>query len=229
MIPQHAALDRMAQGGLEKYGVPVVRLDDVRNRWQLALLARTFAFLSRHRRSVLHVHHVWPAGDRYLVPLAHVAGVRGVIVTEHLVGYAHSPSQRWLKRWELHRADQVVGVSRAVTGMLERDYEFDAARGRVIENGVDAAGLDRSQARAREERARVRTRLGAGEHTFAWVFVGWLEGRRGSICCSSRLRGSKPARRRDSFGSWARAASARHSKSRPRVSASPGACTSRVR
>jgi glycosyltransferase involved in cell wall biosynthesis len=177
VIPEAAALDRMAQE-LETHGVPVVRLDEIGSRFQLALMARTFGFLRRHRRSVLHVHHVWPAGDRYLVPLAHLAGVRGVIVTEHLVGYSHSRHQRWLKRWELSRADQVVGVSRAVAAMLERDYEFDAARGRVIENGVDAIGLDRSQPRAREERDRLRARLGA-DGAFAWVFVGRLEKQKG--------------------------------------------------
>jgi glycosyltransferase involved in cell wall biosynthesis len=154
-------------------------MDEVRSRWQVSLLAKTFGFVRRHRQAVLHVHHVWPAGDRYLVPLAHLAGVRAVIVTEHLVGYAHSTSQKWLKRWELSRADAVVGVSRAVTAMLERDYEFDAAAGRVIENGVDAAGLDRSQPRAAEERARVRARLGAGDGAFAWVFVGRLEKQKG--------------------------------------------------
>ncbi len=178
VIPHHAALARMAQD-LEAHGVPVERLDAVTNRFQFALMAKTFGFLRRHRRSLLHVHHVWPAGDRYLVPLAHLAGVRGVIVTEHLVGYSHSTHQRWLKRWELSRADQVVGVSRAVQAMLERDYDFDAARGRVIENGVDAAGLDRAQPRAHEERRRVRARLEATGSMFVWLFVGRLETQKG--------------------------------------------------
>lgn len=172
------ALDRMA-ADLERGGVPVIRLAEITNRWQLGRLARTWGLLARHRQAVWHVHHVWPAADRYLVPLAHLVGVTAVIVTEHLVGFAHSNAQRWLKRRELARADQVVCVSRAVAAALERDYDFDGARGRVIENGVDARGLSRETSRAREERARLRTRFGVHEDEFVWLFVGRLERQKG--------------------------------------------------
>ena len=178
VIPPVPALDRMAED-LRAHGVPVERLDEITNRFQWPLLLRTWRFLARHRKGVLHVHHVWPAADRYLVPLAQFAGVRSVIVTEHLVGYSHSTGQKWLKLRELSRADQVVCVSRAVAAMLERDYAFDVERGRVIENGVDAAGLDRGQARAAAERARIRERLGVPAEAFAWVFVGRLEPQKG--------------------------------------------------
>ncbi|MGH7725990.1 MAG: glycosyltransferase [Candidatus Eiseniibacteriota bacterium] len=172
------ALDRMA-GDLERGGVPVERVAEITNRFQFGRVLTTWNFLGRHRDSVLHVHHVWPAADRYLVPLAHIVGVRAVIVTEHLVGYTHSKAQRWLKRRELARADQVVCVSRAVASGLERDYDFDVTHGRVIENGVDAIGLTRGQERARLERTRARARLGVVEGEFVWLFVGRLEKQKG--------------------------------------------------
>ena len=172
-------LDRIA-GDLERAGVPVERLPEITNRFQAGRALATLGFLGRTRGAILHVHHVWPAADRYLVPLAHLMGVPAVFVTEHLVGYAHSGGQRWLKRWELSRADQVVCVSRAVADGLARDYGFDIeGNGRVIENGVDAVGLDRALPRANEERARTRARLGAAEGDFVWVFVGRLETQKG--------------------------------------------------
>jgi glycosyltransferase involved in cell wall biosynthesis len=172
------ALDRIA-GDLERAGVPVERLPELTNRFQFGRALKTLGFLRRARQAVLHVHHVWPAADRYLVPLAHLVGVPAVIVTEHLVGFAHSGGQKWLKRWELARADQVVCVSRAVADGLETDYGFDVeTNGRVIENGVDAVGLDRTTARAADERARVRARLGA-DGAFVWAFVGRLEKQKG--------------------------------------------------
>lgn len=173
------ALDRIA-GDLERAGVPVERLPEMTNRLQLGRALKTLSFLKRARGGILHVHHVWPAADRYLVPLAHLVGVPAVLVTEHLVGFAHSGGQRWLKRWELARADQVVCVSRAVADGLARDYGFDVeGNGRVIENGVDAVGLDRTTGHAVEERARVRARMGGLEDAFVWLFVGRLENQKG--------------------------------------------------
>jgi len=195
IIPRAAALDRMAED-LRAAGVPVERLDEITHRLQAGQAWRTLRLLYRHRRAVLHVHHVWPAADRYLVPIAQVAGVRAVIVTEHLVGNAHSSGQKWLKRRELSRADQIVCVSRAVAAMLERDYGLDATRGRVIENGVDADGLDRSSPRAAAERPRVRTELGAPDGAFVWAFVGRLETQKGiDLLLTAFAAGDAPARR----------------------------------
>jgi glycosyltransferase involved in cell wall biosynthesis len=193
VIPTAQALDRMAED-LRAHGVPVERLDEITNRFQWALILRTLRFLGRHRKGVLHVHHVWPAADRYLVPLAQLAGMGSVIVTEHLVGYSHSTGQKWLKQRELSRADQVVCVSRAVASMLERDYAFDVERGRVIENGVDAVGLDRGQPRAVAERARIRERLGVPAGAFVWVFVGRLEPQKGvDVLLDAYARAHGPA------------------------------------
>lgn len=193
VIPQAEALDHMA-GDLRAHGVPVERLDEITNRFQWGLAARTLGFLARHRRSVLHVHHVWPAADRYLVPLAHLVGVGSILVTEHLVGYSHSTGQKWLKQRELSRADEVVCVSRAVASMLEHDYAFDAERGRVIENGVDAAGLDRDRPVAATERARVRASLGTPDQAFVWVCVGRLESQKGhDVLLEAFARAHPPA------------------------------------
>ena len=90
--------------------------------------------------AVLHVHHVWPAATatwcRSRTSRASWRdrdGAPGRLL-------ALERTQRWLKRRELARADQVVGVSRAVTAALERDYDFDAA----------------PRARDRERRGRAR-------------------------------------------------------------------------
>jgi glycosyltransferase involved in cell wall biosynthesis len=193
VVPPVPALDRMAED-LRAHGVPVARLDEMTNRFQVALGLRTFRLLRRHRKGVLHVHHVWPAADRYLVPLAQLAGMGSVIVTEHLVGYSHSTGQKWLKQRELSRADQVVCVSRAVASMLERDYAFDSERGRVIENGVDATGLDRGQPRAVAERARIRERLAVPAEAFVWAFVGRLEPQKGvDVLLDAYARAHGPA------------------------------------
>jgi glycosyltransferase involved in cell wall biosynthesis len=173
------ALDGLA-ADFERAGVPVSRLREMTNRLQFARAAHTLGFLGRSGRAILHVHHVWPAADRYLVPLARVARVPVVIVTEHLVGFSHSGLQRWLKRRELKTADQVVCVSRAVKDALAKDYGADAVQeARVIGNGVDAAGLARDTAHALAARARMRATLGVGDDAFAWLFVGRLEPQKG--------------------------------------------------
>ena len=71
------------------------------------LMTRTFGALRRHRPDLLHIHHVWPAADRYLPAIARAAGVPHVVVTEHIVGRSHSVAQRALKRRELDQADAV--------------------------------------------------------------------------------------------------------------------------
>jgi len=173
------ALDALA-ADFERAGVPVERLAEMTNRLQLGRAAHTLGFLGRTGRAILHVHHVWPAADRYLVPLARVARVPVVVVTEHLVGFSHSALQRWLKRRELKTADQVVCVSRAVRDALAKDYGADAvADARVIGNGVDAAGLARDTEHAVAARARLRAALGVADDTFAWLFVGRLEPQKG--------------------------------------------------
>jgi glycosyltransferase involved in cell wall biosynthesis len=179
VLEESSALDALA-ADIERAGVPVERLAEMSHRLQAGRALGTLAFLGRRGRTILHVHHVWPAADRYLVPLARVAGVRVVVVTEHLVGFSHSPLQRWLKRRELVTADQVVCVSQAVLDALGTDYGADAVQeARVIRNGVDAARLDRTGTRMQEDRARVRGEAGLDEAAFVWLFVGRLERQKG--------------------------------------------------
>ncbi len=179
VLERTPALDEWA-ADLERAGVPVERLAEMTNRLQAGRALRTLAFLAAHERAILHVHHVWPAADRYLVPLARVARVPVVVVTEHLVGFSHSPLQRWLKRRELATADEVVCVSQAVQDSLARDYGADAApAARVIHNGVDAARLDRGSERMRDDRARLRREQGVDDAAFVWLYVGRLEPQKG--------------------------------------------------
>jgi len=173
------ALDALA-ADIERAGVPVERLAEMTNRLQLGRALHTLKFLGARGRAILHVHHVWPAADRYLVPLARAARVPVVVVTEHLVGFSHSPLQRWLKRRELTTADEVVCVSQAVADALARDYGADRVQhARVIHNGVDAARLDPRSTRVREERARERAAAGLDGAAFVWLFVGRLEPQKG--------------------------------------------------
>jgi glycosyltransferase involved in cell wall biosynthesis len=174
-----AGLDALA-ADVERTGVAVERLPEMTNRLQLGRALSTLRFLGRQGRALLHVHHVWPAADRYLVPMARMARVPVVVVTEHLVGLSHSRAQRWLKRRELTTADEVVCVSQAVKDGLERDYGADTVRAaRVIVNGVDAQGLAHETARARDARRRLRGEMGMGDDAFAWLFVGRLEHQKG--------------------------------------------------
>src|SRR5512140_1297081 len=204
VLERGRALDELA-AEIERAGVPVARLAEMTNRLQFVQALRTLRFLGGRGRIVLHVHHVWPAADRYLVPLARAARVPVVIVTEHLVGFSHSRLQRWLKRRELMTADQVVCVSQAVRDALARDYGGDAALdARVIHNGVDAQRFDRAAPRARADRARLRAEAGLPDDAFVWLFVGRLERQKGVdvlVDAAARLDG-RPADRPAAARVW---------------------------
>ena len=68
------ALDEFA-AALAARGVAVDRVAEVDSRWDWRACSRTWTRLRRVRPDVLHVHHVWPAADRYLAALARAAGV----------------------------------------------------------------------------------------------------------------------------------------------------------
>src|SRR5689334_21479846 len=68
VLERAPALDELA-AEIERAGVPVERLAEMTYRLQVAQALHTLRFLGRHGRFLLHVHHVWPAADRYLVPL----------------------------------------------------------------------------------------------------------------------------------------------------------------
>jgi glycosyltransferase involved in cell wall biosynthesis len=135
----------------------------------------TWQRLRRARPDLLHIHHVWPAADRYLALLAEAAGVPHVVVTEHIVGESHSRGQRRLKRRELDRADAVTAVSAAVAEALRLDYGVDPARVRVVPNGAEPPDEEAERGAAR----RLRETLGAAVLKPLWVCAGRLERQKG--------------------------------------------------
>jgi glycosyltransferase involved in cell wall biosynthesis len=173
VIEPRPALDEWADD-LRRDGVPVVRRAEITNRLQWGRAAGWFRFLRRRRRALLHVHHVYSSADRYLVPLAHLAGVRAVVITEHIGARPHSGGQRWLKRWELSRADVPVAVSRSVAGVLSEQYGLAPELIEVVPNGVPAP-----RALAPGERARLRAAWGVPERARLWLTVGRLEDQKG--------------------------------------------------
>jgi glycosyltransferase involved in cell wall biosynthesis len=169
-------------GGVDEFaaalaarGLPVARVAEVDSRWDWAGMVRTWRGLGRERPDLLHVHHVWPAADRYLAALAAAAGVPRLVVTEHIEGHSHSEAQVRLKIRELERADVVTAVSAAVADSLVRDYGVDRARLRVVPNGAEPPdeGAERPAVR------RLREELGAGVLRPLWVCAGRLEEQKG--------------------------------------------------
>jgi glycosyltransferase involved in cell wall biosynthesis len=167
-------LDEFA-AALEARGLPVERVAEVDSRWDLKGMLDTWVRLRRSKPDLLHVHHVWPAADRYLAVLARAAGVRHFVVTEHIVGESHSTGQRALKRDELARADAVTAVCGAVADTLVRDYGADRERVRVVPNGADPPDEAAEAPLARQWRER----FGAGLIRPLWVVAARLEEQKG--------------------------------------------------
>jgi len=162
-------------GALAARDIPVARVGEVDSRWDWPGMWATWRRLGRERPDLVHVHHVWPAADRYVASLAALAGVPHLVVTEHIEGRAHSGAQRRLKRRELEHAEVVTAVSAAVADSLVRDYGVDRARVRVVPNGAELPDEDAEHAAAR----RLREQLGAGALRPLWVCAGRLEEQKG--------------------------------------------------
>ena len=160
---------------LEARGIPVARTAEVDSRWDWAGMWRTWRRLGREQPDLLHVHHVWPAADRYLAVLAGAAGVPHLVVTEHIEGHSHSAAQGRLKARELERADAVTAVSSAVAESLVRDYGVERARVRVVPNGAEPP----DEVGERPVVRRLREELGAGVLRPLWVCAGRLEEQKG--------------------------------------------------
>jgi glycosyltransferase involved in cell wall biosynthesis len=173
VLSDAAALDEWADE-LRREGIPVERRPEITNRLQWTRMASWFSFLRRHRHSLLHVHHVWPSADRYLVPIAQLAGMAAVVVTDHLAAPPHSSWQRGLKRWEAARADAHVAVSQAVADSLASDYGFLPHSVEVIPNGIAPPPV-----LSPSDRQAVRARLGVHDERRIWLFVGRLEKQKG--------------------------------------------------
>lgn len=168
------ALDEFAQA-LTAAGFAVSRVAEVDSRWDWAGMLATWRLLRSLRPHLVHVHHVWPAADRYLAMLVRAAGIRHLVVTEHIVGRSHSAGQRSLKRGELMRADAVTAVCGAIADTLVRDYGVPRDRVRIVPNGADLPSEE-----AESELARAwRDRFAATLLRPMWVVVGRLEEQKG--------------------------------------------------
>jgi len=160
---------------LEEREIAVDRVHEVDSRWDVRGMLGTWSRLRRLKPMLLHLHHVWPAADRYLPSLARAAGVTHLVVTEHIVGRAHSDGQRALKRQELDHADAVTAVCGAVADSLVRDYGVPRTRVRVVPNGADLPDELEERPAAR----KLRDRMGVGMFKPLWVCVGRLEEQKG--------------------------------------------------
>ena len=167
-------VDELADS-LAARGVPVDRVAEVDSRWDWRGMLDTWSRLRRQHPALLHIHHVWPAADRYLPSLARAAGVPHLVVTEHIVGRSHSPAQRALKRRELSQADAVTAVCGAVADSLVQDYGVERGRVRVVPNGADLPDEEAERPAAR----RWRDELGAGPFRPLWVCPARLEEQKG--------------------------------------------------
>jgi glycosyltransferase involved in cell wall biosynthesis len=156
-------------------GIEVTRVAEVDSRWDWQGMLRTWTTLRRLQPGVLHVHHVWPAADRYLAMLARAAGIKHLVVTEHIVGTSHSDGQRALKRDEIARADAVTAVCGAIAETLVRDYGVSREQIRVVPNGADLPDEEMEAPVAR----RWRERFGASLIRPLWVVPARLEEQKG--------------------------------------------------
>jgi glycosyltransferase involved in cell wall biosynthesis len=162
-------------GALVAAGFAVDRVAEVDRRWDWRGMLDTWSRLRKLKPDLLHVHHVWPAADRYLALIARTANVSHLVVTEHITGEAHSGGQRTLKRDELRRADAVTAVTGAIVDTLIRDYGIARSRVRVVPNGADLPDDEAEAPLAR----RWRERWLATPAKPLWVIAGRLEEQKG--------------------------------------------------
>ncbi len=158
-------------------GIEVTRVAEVDSRWDWQGMLRTWNALRRIQPGVLHVHHVWPAADRYLAMLARAAGIKRLVVTEHIVGTSHSGGQRALKRDEIARAAAVTAVCGAIAETLVRDYGVSREQVRIVPNGADLPDEAIEAPVAR----RWRERFGASLIRPLWVVPARLEDQKGHV------------------------------------------------
>ena len=160
---------------LEQADVPVDRVAEVESRWDWKGMLATWSRLRSLKPDLVHIHHVWPAADRYLSMIARTAGVSNLVVTEHIMGESHSRGQQALKRDELKNADAVTAVTGAIVDTLVRDYGIERSVVRVIPNGADLPDEEREAELAR----RWRERFLANPLKPLWVVAGRLEEQKG--------------------------------------------------
>lgn len=169
-----SALDEFA-AALEQAGLPVDRVAEVDRRFDWKGMLGTWSKLRKLKPDLLHIHHVWPAADRYLSGIARAAGVPHIVITEHIVGEAHSAGQKALKRNELQRADAVTAVTGAIVDSLVRDYGIERSLVRIVPNGADLPDTAAEEVVA----GRWRAKYLVTPIKPLWVVVGRLEEQKG--------------------------------------------------
>ena len=160
---------------LEGAGIPVDRVAEVDSRWDWKGMADTWGRLQKLKPQLLHIHHVWPAADRYLALLARLAGVPHIVITEHVTGSSHSAGQRALKRGELRRADAITAVTNAIVENLVGEYGVRRDHVRVVTNGADLPDEEAEAQSAKRWRERYLATTGKP----LWVVAGRLEDQKG--------------------------------------------------
>ena len=168
------ALDEFA-AALERAGLAVDRVAEVDRRFDWKGMFQTWSRLRKLKPDLLHIHHVWPAADRYLSAIARTAGVPHIVVTEHITGESHSRGQRALKRNELLRADAVTAVTGAIVDSLVRDYGIERSLVRVVPNGADLPDPSAEEPAA----GRWRSKYLVTALKPLWVIIGRLEEQKG--------------------------------------------------
>src|SRR5262249_9974633 len=109
-LSDDAGVDELA-AALDRSRIPVDRVAEVASRWDWRGMFDTWSRLRKLKPDLVHIHHVWPAADRYLSMLARAAGVPHVVVTEHIMGESHSRGQRALKRPQLNHPAALTALT----------------------------------------------------------------------------------------------------------------------
>ncbi|MGK5556276.1 glycosyltransferase [Actinomadura kijaniata] len=157
---------------IEALGIPVHRLAMRGNR-DLTALPALVRVIRQGRFDIVHTH-LYRAGVFGRLA-ARLAGVRGVVATEHSLGEGHlegratGPAVRLLYQASERLGRVTVAVSPTVAARLD-DWGVPSARVVTIPNGIDAAAFRFDPLR----RARVRRRWGLDKRDFVVGTVGRL-------------------------------------------------------
>ena len=173
-LPPAPGIDEFATA-LAARGVTVERVPEVDSRWDWPGMLGTWSRLAARRPEILHIHHVWPAADRYLALLARRRRAARGRSPNTSSAHRIPRRQRSLKRHELGRADAVTAVCGAIAERLVRDYGVRRDRVRVVPNGADLPDDSAEAVPARDWRER----FGASLIRPLWVALGRLEEQKG--------------------------------------------------
>lgn len=131
-----------------RYGV----VNLARETWRL------YRQLRQWRIETLHMHLTTYRGGSWTLAAARLAGVRGVLCTEHLPPEAPLPFlQRSIRNLVTSQFDHIVCVSETNRAARERYLKTPPAKTVVVNNGIDVAPFEPTPA---EECTQLRASLG---------------------------------------------------------------------